>query len=410
MLTFALKSVFMSFGLVLAALQRQMMQSNRPKQNPHYKTLGQQQHKILQRQLIGGKRMKQSQKVICLAMVCALMLTVLAGCGGSAPASSAAPAAPAAPASSAAPAAPAAPAPAPVKLEEFITIGTSSSGGTFNTLGVAIAQTLSAKIKETSFSAEVTGGSGENCARIGNGELQMAFAAASAAFEAANGVGAFDGKKVDNIRAIVNMYPAVMQISALEKSGIKEVGDIVGKKINIGQAGSGSESQSIAMLESFGIGLDTFDPQRLSHANAADAMVDEKLDAYINLGAMGQSHQMKAMTSGKAVMVDFTPKELVDKLIEKYPYYYHFTIPAGTYPNQKTDNLTFATGTLLITSAEVSEELVYQSVKNLFESVPELAKTVAIASNIKHESALNVAGIELHPGAIRYYKEVGIIK
>lgn len=292
--------------------------------------------------------------------------------------------------------------------EEFISMGTSSSGGTFNTLGVAICQMWNDKLSGTQFSAEVTGGSSENCMRVGLGEIQMAFAAASSAYEAYSGEGQFKDKKVGNIRSIANLYPAIMQMPVLKTSGIKFLNDITGKKINIGQAGSGSEGQTLALLEVYGIPVDSFSPQRLSHANAADALVDEKLDGYINLGSLGQSHQMKAMSSGKAVLASFGPDEQIAKLVAKYPYYYKYVIPAGSYPYQDQSVDTVATGTLLIVNADISEELVYQATKALFENVKTLEQSQAIASEIQLKSALNVSGIPLHPGAERYYKEVGV--
>jgi TRAP transporter TAXI family solute receptor len=292
--------------------------------------------------------------------------------------------------------------------DEFISIGTSSSGGTFNTLAVAIAQMWNEKVPGTHFSAEVTGGSSENCMRLGLDEIQMAFAAASSAYEAYSGIGQFQGQRVEKIRAIANLYPAVMQMPVLKNSGIKYVGDIVGKKINIGQAGSGSEAQTLAILEVYGIPIESFKPQQLSHANASDALVDEKLDGYINLGSLMQSHQMNAMSSGKVVMASFGPDDQIKKLVEKYPYYYKYIMPAGTYPNQDQDVDTIATGTILIVNADISEELVYQSTKALFENVEILAQSQAIASEIQLKTALNISDIPLHPGAERYYKEVGI--
>lgn len=294
------------------------------------------------------------------------------------------------------------------EVEEFISMGTSSSGGTFNTLGVAMSQMWSDNTK-TRFSAEVTGGSSENCIRIGMGEIQMAFAASSSVYEAVNGVGSFEGKQVEGINVIGNMYPAVMQLPVLKSSGIENFGDIAGKKINIGQNGSGSESQSLAILESYGIELDSFSPSHLSHSNASDALIDEKLDGYIISGSLGQSHQMKAMSSGKARMASYEPVEKLQQLIKDYPYYYEFTIPAGAYPNQDEDVLTVATSTLLIVNEDVSEELVYQATKALFENVDVLANSQEIANEIQLENGPNVSGIKLHPGAERYYKEMGIL-
>ncbi|MEG0803358.1 MAG: TAXI family TRAP transporter solute-binding subunit [Pygmaiobacter sp.] len=293
--------------------------------------------------------------------------------------------------------------------EEFLSLGTSSSGGTFNTLGVALCQTWGEKITPTSFTAEVTAGSSENCLRVGMDEIQAAFAAASSVYEAVNGTGAFEGKKVEGIKGIACLYPAIIQIPVLKSSGIEDVKDITDKKINIGEAGSGSESTILGILKSLEISTDSFNVQQMSHSNAATAVCDEKIDGYMISGSSGQSHQMTAMASGKCKMLSFTDDEIA-AIIKDAPYYYEYTMKAETYPNQDADINTVATGTLLICNETISDELVYEMAKTLFESLDTLEQSQAIASEIKLENAMNMAGVELHPGAARYYKEVGLMK
>lgn len=294
--------------------------------------------------------------------------------------------------------------------EEFLSMGTSSSGGTFNTLGVALCQVWNDKVSGTSFTAEVTAGSSENCLRVGSGDIQLAFSAASSVYEAVNGTGQFEGKQVKELRVIANLYPAIIQLPVLNDSGINSMDDIVGKKVNIGEAGSGSESQAMGILDCFGISKSDFNAQQLSHSNASDAVVDEKIDGYIISGSLGQSHQMKAMASGKCKLADLGSDEEIQNVIVKLPYYYEYTIPADTYPNQDTGVKTVATGTLLIVNENISDDLVYEITKNLFENVDTLAQSQDIAKEITLESGVNVSGMPLHPGAERYFKEKGILK
>ncbi|CDZ75194.1 TRAP-type uncharacterized transport system [Peptoniphilus sp. ING2-D1G] len=193
---------------------------------------------------------------------------------------------------------------ASAETPEFVTLGTSSSGGTFNTLGVALCQLYNDNM-DTTFSAEVTGGSSENCIRVGGGEIQSAFSAASSVYEATSGTGAFEGNKVEGIKVVANLYPAVMQFPVSKTSGIESLTDIKGKKINIGQSGSGSESQVLNILKSYNISTDDFDAQHLSHSNAVDALTNDKIDGYLISGSLGQSHQMTAMSTGKCNMASF---------------------------------------------------------------------------------------------------------
>lgn len=123
----------------------------------------------------------------------------------------------------------------------------------------------------------------------------------------------------------------------------------------------------MGILDCFGISKSDFNAQQLSHSNASDAVVDEKIDGYIISGSLGQSHQMKAMASGKCKLADLGSDEEIQNVINRLPYYYEYTIPSGTYPNQESDVKTVATGTLLIVNESISDDLVYEITKNLFE-------------------------------------------
>ena len=202
--------------------------------------------------------------------------------------------------------------------EAFLSMGTSSSGGTFNTLGLHYARYGMINSRHI-FTAEVTAGSSENCLRVGTDDIQLAFSAASSVYEAVNGIGQFEGKQVEGLRVIANLYPAIIQIPVLKDSGINSIDDIVGKKVNIGEAGSGSESQAMGILDCFGISKSDFNAQRLSHSNASDAVVDEKIDGYIISGSLGQSHQMKAMASGKCKLADLGSDEEIQNVINRLP-------------------------------------------------------------------------------------------
>ena len=131
---------------------------------------------------------------------------------------------------------------------------------------------------------------------------------------------------------------------------------------------------------------------------------------YIISGSLGQSHQMKAMASGKCKLADLGSDEEIQNVINRLPYYYEYTIPSGTYPNQESDVKTVATGTLLIVNESISDDLVYEITKNLFENVDTLVQSQDIAKEITLESGINVSGLPLHPGAERYYKEKGVLK
>ena len=294
--------------------------------------------------------------------------------------------------------------------EQFYKIGTASSGGLFNALGISFAQIWTRVIPDVSFSAQITGGSGANALGVNANKYDIGFITGDVAYDAYSGLNQFKGKEQKKLAGIANLYPAVMQVVVLKASNIKGVDDLKGKRINIGQAGSGSAIAAEIFLSWFGLQPDkNFTPSRLSHSAGADALMDEKIDGYINSGTVGQSWHMRALTSGKATMVPFAD-ERTQKFCEANPSYYAFTIPVGSYPDLEDALQTIATSTLLVVSADMPEAHVYAMTKAIFDNLKELAQMNNVIASLTPKNAVEGVSIPMHPGAAKYFREQGVIK
>jgi hypothetical protein len=294
--------------------------------------------------------------------------------------------------------------------EKFMKMGTSSSGGIFNALGVLLCQMWTEKITPVNFSAKVTQGSAENALTLGKKEIEVAFVEGLTASEAFKGEGQFKGKACPTLRVMANLFPAVLHFAVLKKSNINNILDFQGKKINVGTPGSGTETVALTLFDFFGLKAADFSPRRMKHADAATAVSDEKIDGYFQMGGLGIAHQMRSLASGKVKLVPVEPKELREKFLKRYPHFYEYIIPAKAYPHQDEPVLTIASPTLLVTHEGISDELVYRMTKEVFLNVDSLAKAHATAKEFSLPSALKGVNLPLHPGAERYFKEAGILK
>ena len=294
--------------------------------------------------------------------------------------------------------------------EQFYKIGTASSGGLFNALGIGFAQVWTKVIPDVNFSAQITGGSGANALGVNAKKYDIGFITGDVAYDAYTGLNQFKGKEQKKLMGVANLYPAVMQVVVLKDSKINGVDDLKGKRINIGQAGSGSAIAAEIFLDWFGLKPDKdFTPSRLSHSAGADALMDEKIDGYVNSGTVGQSWHMRALTSGKATMVPFAD-ERTKKFCEANPSYYAFTIPDGSYPDLKGPLQTIATSTLLVVNEDLPEAHVYAMTKAIFDNLKELAQMNNVVATLTPKSAVEGVSIPMHPGAAKYFREQGVIK
>lgn len=293
--------------------------------------------------------------------------------------------------------------------DERITIGTGGTSGTYYPLGVAMAQQIFNKTDGVAKANAVsTGASVTNVQEMGAGKYQLALVQNDIAYYGLNGTTLkdFEGKKVDNIAGLTSLYPEDIQIVTTADSKIKTLDDLKGKKVAVGDQGSGAEANARQILEAADITYKDLKAEYLGFADASQGLQNGTIDAaFITAGA--PTTAIQELGANKKVNVLSLDKDLIKKLTEKYPYYTERSIPAKTYSDygQKDDIATVAVMAILVVDKNLSEDVVYNMTKDLFENQEKLKSAHARGADITLETALDGMSIDLHPGAKKYFDE-----
>ncbi len=286
---------------------------------------------------------------------------------------------------------------------EEVSMLTGGTGGTYFPLGGEIAEVMSSN-SEKSVSAQASGASVENIQTLQDGDADLAFTQTDIASYAVEGKLMFEDSAADNVQAIGTLYPETIQIVVLKDSDIKSVEDLKGKKVSIGDVGSGTAENAKQILEVHGISTDDIEVQNLPFDESAELLQDGDLDAaFITSGA--PTGAIEGLAALKPVRIVPIADDKAKELSEKYPYYAQDTIPSGTYQLEEEVN-TVAVLAMLVARKDLSEDAVYNLTKAFFDNVDSIKH--AKGEKISAENALNGVGIDLHPGAEKYYKEKGL--
>jgi TRAP transporter TAXI family solute receptor len=292
--------------------------------------------------------------------------------------------------------------------QSFINVLTGGTSGVYYPLGVAIGKIYSDKIPNVKTQVQATKASVENLVLLQQGRGEIAFTlgdSLKAAWEGDEEAGF--KSKLDKLRTIGAIYPNYIQIVATAESGIKTLADLKGKSLSVGAPKSGTELNSRAILGAAGLSYkDLGKIEYLPFAESVDLMKNRQLNATLQSAGLGVA-SLKDLSTSSEITVVSVPKEVVDKI---GPPFVSVNIPANTYTGQDKDVPTAAVVNYLVTSTAVSDDLAYQMTKLIFESLPELANSHVAGKEIKLETAALGSPVPLHPGAIRYYKEKGLIK
>jgi uncharacterized protein len=292
--------------------------------------------------------------------------------------------------------------------QQFVNVLTGGTSGVYYPLGVAIGKIFSDKLPDVKTQVQATKASVENLILLqqGRGEVAVALGdSLKAAWEGDEEAG-FKAK-LDKLRTIGAIYPNYIQIVATADSGIKTLADLKGKSLSVGAPKSGTELNSRAILAAAGLSYkDLGKVEYLPFAESVDLMKNRQLDATLQSAGLGVA-SLKDLSTSIDIVVVAVPKQVVDKI---GPPFTAVKIPANTYTGQEKDVPTAAVTNYLVTSTAVSDDLAYQMTKLIYESLPELANSHVAGKDIKLETAASGSPIPLHPGAIRYYKEKGLLK
>jgi len=302
---------------------------------------------------------------------------------------------------------------AQVQADEFITIGTGGVTGVYYPTGGAICSLVNKTREEHKVrcSVESTGGSIYNINTIRAGELDMGVAQSDWQFHAYKGTSKFaDAGPFEELRAVFSVHPEPFTVVARADADIKTFADIKGKRVNIGNPGSGQRGTMEVLMNALGWTKEDFAlTSELKAAEQSKALCDNKIDVMIYTVGHPSGSIKEATTSCDSVLVDVTGPE-VDKLVEENSFYRKATIPGGMYTGSDDDTQTFGVGATFVSSSEVADNVVYAVVKSVFENFGTFQKLhPAFANLTKEEMIKDGLSAPLHPGAEKYYKEAGLM-
>ncbi len=321
------------------------------------------------------------KKIIAILMVLAMTVAVAACSGGTPAAGGAA---------------------APARL----IMVTGGESGTYYAFGGVISNVLTDKVEGLEISAVTSGASAANCRSLNNGEADLAIVQNDVLDYAVNGIEIMkeDGA-MPKLRAIATMYTETIQLVALKSANVLTVNDLKGKKVCVGAQGSGSEANAVQILTAYGLTYDDIDVQYLSFSEASTAMQNGTVDAAFQTSGLPNTAvtELSKMTDIVVVPIDGAER---DALIAQYPFYVKSTIPAETYGVNEAESVAILA--TLICSADMSEELAYNITKNLFELKGDIATGHTKGNDLDAAKAMQGVSVEFHPGALKYYKEVGV--
>jgi TRAP transporter TAXI family solute receptor len=295
----------------------------------------------------------------------------------------------------------------------FVTIGTGGVTGVYYPTGGAICRLVNKTRKEHGIrcSVESTGGSVYNLNMIAAGELDMGVAQSDWQYHAYNGTSKFKDKGPDkDLRAVFSVHPEPFTVVARADSGIKDFKELKGKRVNIGNPGSGQRGTMEVVMGAVGWTKDDFKlASELKSAEQSKALCDNKIDAMVFTVGHPSGSIKEASTSCDSVLVNVTGPE-IDKLVADNAYYRMATIPGGMYRGTDSDTNTFGVGATFVTSSKVSEDVIYNVVKAVFENFDQFKKLHPSFSVLKKEEMIKDGlSAPLHKGAVKYYKEAGLM-
>jgi TRAP transporter TAXI family solute receptor len=291
----------------------------------------------------------------------------------------------------------------------FLSIATATMGGSYYPIGVGFAEAIKAKVPGVEAKVEVTGGATENPKLVGSGDSDIGFTNANLAYNAYTGTGIFKAKKFDKLRLLFGgVAPGTLHMVTLAASNVKTYADLKGKKVAVGPQGGGGLSMLPDILGIYNLTMNDFTASYMSFDEGVQAVIDKHVDVAL----VQAPHPAPAVKNIQGSGIKFRLLEMTDaerdQLVQKFPYYNKVDLPAGVYNLPAASKLVGSTNVVVV-NADLSADLVYEITKAIFESVDKLHKVHPSAASISVKNAVSNV-IPLHPGAAKYFREVGAIK
>ncbi len=296
----------------------------------------------------------------------------------------------------------------------FVSIGTGGVTGVYYPTGGAICRMMSRTRADHQIrcAVESTGGSVYNVNAVRSGELEFGVVQSDVQHKAYLGEGSFAEQGANSdLRAVFSLHPEPFTVVARADAGIKDFQDLKGKRVNVGNPGSGQRDTMEVLMKELGWTMADFAlASEFQAAEQSQALCDNNIDAMVYTVGHPSGSIQEATTACESVLVNVAGPE-VDKLVEENPYYRKATIPGGMYRGNDEDVQTFGVGATLVTSAAVPEEVVYQLVKAVFSDLDQFRGLhPAFAQLDPKEMATAGLSAPLHPGAEKYFREAGLIQ
>ena len=298
--------------------------------------------------------------------------------------------------------------------QKFVTIGTGGVTGVYYPAGGAICRLVNMERKSHGIrcSVESTDGSVYNLNAIAQGELDLAVVQSDWQFHAYNGSSQFEGDGPNKkLRAVFSMHPEPFTVIASKDSGIKTFEDLEGKRVSVGNPGSGQRATAKVLMDAMGWKMDKFSlAAELKAAEQSQALCDGSIDAFFYTVGHPSGAIKEATTSCGSIVVS-VDNDATKKLIADNPYYREAIIPGGMYRGSDDDVKTFGVAATFVSSTDMPEDVIYQIVRTVFENFDNFKRLHPAFNNLKKEEMVSGAlSAPLHPGAIKYYKEAGLIQ
>lgn len=298
----------------------------------------------------------------------------------------------------------------------ILRIATATPSGVYYLMGQAIARLWNQQLAGVTVSVVITGGTPENIDLLDRREAEVAFAQDGVVYYALRGMGSFQGRRIAGagLRGLTHLYPNIMQVMVRKKAGIRSLTDIQGRRIVLGPTNSATEINSREIFSVYDIDINAradLNLQSMGYGEAAEALAEGRADVAVIAGGLPTPAVASGLASGQVELLGLEDKR-IEALIRRYPWYYPYVIPKGTYPGQEEDLRTVAVSNILIARADLPDELAYRMVKALYDNRDWLASLHPAARDLKPKDALQgITGVvALHPGAARYLSEIGILR
>ncbi len=285
-------------------------------------------------------------------------------------------------------------------------MATGGTTGTYYAYSGAVSQVLASKLNNVSFDVQSTGASKANIYLVADKEADIAIVQNDVMYYASKGIDLFEGEgAVEGFSAMAGCYAEVCQI--VSKSDITSIEDLRGKRVSVGDIGSGCEFNARQILDAYGMSFDDIQVNNLSFGDSATALKDAKIDAFFCVAGAPTTAIVELATSN-SINILRIDDEHADKLIADYPFYTKFDVPGGAYKGVDSNVQTVAVVATYIVSNDLDDKLVYDMTKALFENADEIAKAHPKGAELNAEYSVSGISIPIHPGALKYYKEIGV--